>query len=56
MVSGGYKEAVARIARLYAERVRETGEAPTVSAPTNADAHRISEAIRAGRLGSSGRT
>ncbi len=46
MVPGGYNEAVARVARLYAERTRETGAAPTVSAPTNADAHRISLAIR----------
>jgi len=56
MVPGGYKDAVVRVARLYAERLQATGIAPTVSAPTNADAHRISEAIRVekralGRLG-----
>jgi len=46
MVPGGYPEAVARVAKLYAERLRETGVAPTVSAPTNRDAHRLSLAIR----------
>jgi hypothetical protein len=49
MAPGGYRETVARIAKLYSKRLRETGEAPTVSAPTNADAHAISEAIRTER-------
>ena len=34
------------MAKLYTERLRETGHAPTISAPTNIDAHRISEAVR----------
>ena len=46
MVPGSYNDAVLRVARLYAERLRETGQAPTISAPTNMDAHRISVAIR----------
>jgi hypothetical protein len=33
----------------YAQRLRETGDAPTISAPTNSDAHRIAEAVRAER-------
>jgi hypothetical protein len=37
---------VARVARLYGERLQETGHAPTIAAPTNQDAHRISEAVR----------
>ena len=44
MVPGGYDGVVARVARLYAERLLATGEAPTIAAPTNQDAHRISEA------------
>ena len=46
MVPGGYSATVERVATLYAERLRETGHAPTISAPTNTDAHRISEAVR----------
>ena len=46
MVPGGYDGVVARVARLYAERLLATGEAPTIAAPTNQDAHRISEGVR----------
>ena len=46
MVPGGYDGVVARVAKLYSERLLTTGEAPAISAPTNLDAHRISESIR----------
>lgn len=49
MVTGGYDAVVERVAKLYAERLKATGEAPTISAPTNADAHRIGQAVRAER-------
>lgn len=49
MVPGGYDAVVGRVAKLYAERLQATGEAPTISAPTNTDAHRIGEAVRAER-------
>src|SRR5262249_60655683 len=51
MVPGGYDGVVRRVATLYVERLRETGEAPTISVPTNQDAHRISEAVRLARRG-----
>ena len=46
MVPGGYDGVVARVAQLYRERLQETGQAPTIAAPTNQDAHRVSEAVR----------
>jgi hypothetical protein len=50
LVPGGYAETVQRIADLWAERMRANRHDPSyslsVSAPTNADAHRLSEAIR----------
>jgi ATP-dependent exoDNAse (exonuclease V) alpha subunit len=46
MVYGGRAEVVQRVAKLYAERLSATGQAPTISAPTNSDAHRIGEAVR----------
>jgi AAA domain-containing protein len=46
MVPGGYDQLVGRVAALYGERLRETGKAPTISAPTNIDAHRIGVAVR----------
>jgi conjugative relaxase-like TrwC/TraI family protein len=46
MAYGGYDGVVERVARLYAERLTTTGEAPTISAPTNHDAHRIGETVR----------
>jgi hypothetical protein len=46
MVFGGYDGVVSRVAKLYAERLQATGDAPTIAAPTNQDAHRISESIR----------
>ncbi|MFL5252958.1 MAG: MobF family relaxase [Rhodopila sp.] len=49
MVAGGYDDVVKRVAQLYAERLQATGEAPTISAPTNVDAHRIGEAVRVER-------
>ena len=49
MAYGGYDGTVARVAKLYAERLTATGEAPTISAPTNTDAHRIGEAVRTER-------
>jgi hypothetical protein len=46
MVYGGRDGVIRRTAELYAERLKETGQAPTISAPTNADAHQISVAVR----------
>jgi hypothetical protein len=49
MVWGGRKETIERVAKLYAERLLATGTAPSMSAPTNRDAHDISLAVRAER-------
>ena len=49
MVYGGHDGVVARVAQLYRERLEATGEAPTISAPTNSDAQKIGEAVRAQR-------
>ena len=49
MVPGGYDGVAARVAQLYRERLVATGEAPAISAPTNTDAHRIAEGVRAER-------
>ena len=46
MAYGGYDGVVARAAKLYRERVEATGVAPTVTTPTNMDAHRIGVAVR----------
>lgn len=46
MVFGGYDGVVARTATLYKDRLQATGQAPTIAAPTNNDAHRISQAVR----------
>lgn len=46
MVNGGRDGVIARTAKLYAERLAATGEAPAISAPTNQDAHDISAAVR----------
>jgi hypothetical protein len=55
MVPGGYREAVERVAALVGERLRanagDAGYSLTVSAPTNADAHRLGLAIREVRRG-----
>ena len=52
-VPGGYREAIERVAALWQERreasLRRVGFTVTVSAPTNAEAHDISMAIRARR-------
>jgi conjugative relaxase-like TrwC/TraI family protein len=49
MAYGGRDGVVRRVAALYAERLQATGQSPTISAPTNVDAHQISVAVRAGR-------
>jgi hypothetical protein len=49
MAYGGYDGVVDRVAALYRARLEATGTAPTISAPTNSDAHRIGEAVRAQR-------
>lgn len=50
MVPGGYRDAVRRVAGLYAERRRATHNQPdyriTISAPTNADAREIGREVR----------
>ena len=50
LVPGGYRDAVERIADLYAERRQATSDQAgyriTISAPTNADAREISRAVR----------
>lgn len=50
MVPGGYREASNRVAAMVADRLKANLEDPkfriTVSAPTNADAHKLSMAIR----------
>ncbi|MGG5811674.1 MobF family relaxase [Falsiroseomonas sp. CW058] len=55
MVPGGTREAVERVAALVGERLRanagDPGYSLTVSAPTNADAHRLGVAIREVRRG-----
>jgi TrwC relaxase/AAA domain len=46
MAYGGREGTVRKVAEVYAERLRETGKAPTISTPTNSDAHQIGEAVR----------
>lgn len=46
MAHGGRDGVIAAVAKLYAVRLKETGEAPGINAPTNQDAHDISAAIR----------
>lgn len=46
MAQGGRAGVIARVAALYAERLAETGQAPAINTPTNADAHAISAAVR----------
>lgn len=46
---GGREGVIKRVAALYAERVQATGKAPTISAPTNSDAHQIGEQVRSER-------
>ncbi len=46
MTFGGREQVIAKTAELYMQRLRSAGEAPTVSVPTNADAHQVSIAIR----------
>lgn len=46
MAYGGREGVVRHVAALYAERLQTTGIAPTISAPTNSDAHQIGEAVR----------
>jgi len=49
MVYGGREGVVDRVSAIYAERLQATGQTPTISAPTNVDAHQISMAVRAER-------
>jgi hypothetical protein len=49
MAQGGYDGVVAGVAQLYRERLAATGGAPAISAPTNTDAYRIAEGVRAER-------
>jgi conjugative relaxase-like TrwC/TraI family protein len=37
---------ITRVAKLYVERLTETGEAPGINVPTNRDAHEIGQAVR----------
>jgi AAA domain len=46
MVPGGRAAVIDRVAKLYAERLAATGQAPGINAPTNQDAHDISAAVR----------
>jgi len=46
MVYGGANGVILRAAALYRERLAATGHAPAMSAPTNADAHQVSAAVR----------
>jgi hypothetical protein len=46
MTFGGRDGVIKRVREIYLERLQATGEAPTISAPTNTDAHQISEGIR----------
>ncbi|MBS0642230.1 MAG: AAA family ATPase [Proteobacteria bacterium] len=46
MAPGGRDGVINRVAKLYAERLQATGEAPGINAPTNQDAHDISAAVR----------
>jgi hypothetical protein len=49
LVTGGRDGVIERVAALYMERLQETGVAPTISAPTNTEAHLISMAVRDAR-------
>lgn len=46
MAWGGRDGVIKRVSEIYAERLGATGKAPSISAPTNSDAHQISEAVR----------
>ena len=49
MAYGGREGVIHRVVELYKERLQATGQAPTISAPTNTDAHQIGEAVRQAR-------
>jgi hypothetical protein len=49
LVAGRAEDVIARTAALYAERLTTTGHAPSISTPTNGEAHAISEAVRVER-------
>ena len=55
LVPGGYRDAVQRVAALYAERRQATRDRPgytiTISAPTNMDAREIAREVREQRRG-----
>ena len=46
IVPGRAEALIARTAKLYVERLAATGEAPTISTPTNSDAQQIAAAVR----------
>lgn len=46
MIEGSRGGVIDAVAKLYRDRLQATGQAPTISAPTNADAHQIGEAVR----------
>jgi hypothetical protein len=43
---GGRDGVIRRVAEIYRETIEATGSAPSIAAPTNQDAHNISEAVR----------
>ena len=49
MAYGGRDGVIKRVAEVYVDRLKASGEAPTISAPTNSDAHQISAAVRTER-------
>lgn len=46
---GGREGVIRRTAKAYAERLEQTGKAPTIGTPTNYDAHEIGVAVRGER-------
>lgn len=46
MVFGGRAGVLKRVAEIYGQRLQATGTAPSISAPTNFDAHQVGEAVR----------
>lgn len=46
MVFGGRAGVLKRVAEIYGQRLQATGAAPSISAPTNFDAHQVGEAVR----------
>lgn len=46
MVGGSRNDVIDRVAQVYVDHLKATGTAPTISTPTNQDAHDISAAVR----------